>query len=151
MNPFHEENLVICHYSEGNIQRFRIEHVAAPRPLYCAIFTVAGNEFVSLNELTLPLDRFLAMTECQSSKTFARFICDHEKEDSAVYEIQGVTGQQIREAFIFVNQHIQRSNSEDDATFCVIIFILIILLVVLATIGYFLRHVSVASGSFDGA
>jgi hypothetical protein len=134
-----EENLVLCHYAEEGIQRFRIGHAAAPRPLHGAIFTVAGNEYVSINELTLPLDRFLSMKECWSSNTFARFVCDHVKDDSAMYEIQGLTGQQIREAFIFVHDYATKADRDDDATFCAILAVLTILFVVLLMLGYFLR------------
>jgi hypothetical protein len=134
-----EENLVLCHYAEKGIQRFRIGHAAAPRPLHGAIFTVAGNEYVSINELTLPLDRFLSMKECWSSNTFARFVCDHVKDDSAMYEIQGLTGQQIREAFIFVHEYATKADHDDDATFCAILAVLATLFVVLLTLGYFLR------------
>ena len=139
-----EENLVLCHYAENGIQRFRIGHTAAARPLHGAIFTVAGNEYIAINELTLPLDRFLEMKECWSSNTFARFVCDHVKEDSAVYEIQGLTGQQIREAFIFVHDYVARSDRDDDATFCAIIAVLAILFAVLLTLGYFLRNTGTA-------
>jgi hypothetical protein len=79
------------------------------------------------------------MKECWSSNTFARFVCDHVKDDSAMYEIQGLTGQQIREAFIFVHEYATKADHDDDATFCAILAVLATLFVVLLTLGYFLR------------
>ena len=131
-----EENIVLSYFNEDNVFRFRIEHNHAARPLVGAVFkTPTGDELVSLNELTLPQDRFLAMTECWNSPETRRvvMVCDQN------YVLENTTGQQIREAFIFLHKRRTDEDREDDATACAVFSMIIILVGILLALGAYLR------------
>ena len=131
-----EENLVLSYFNEDDVFRFRIEHNHSLRPLVGAVFkTVAGDELVSLNELTMPLDRFLAMSECWNSPQTQRvvLICDQN------YVLENTTGQQVREAFIFLHKRRVDEDREDDATMCAVLAMMVILVGMLLALGAYLR------------
>lgn len=131
-----EENLVVSYFDEEDVFRFRIEHNHAQRPLIGAVFkTRTGDELVSLNELTIPLDRFLSMSECWNSSEIQRvvMICDQN------YVLENTTGQQIREAFIFLHKRQAEEDREDDATMCAVLAMIIIIVGVLLALGVYLR------------
>ena len=131
-----EENIVLSYFNEDDVFRFRIEHNHAARPLVGAVFkTPTGDELVSLNELTLPQDRFLAMTECWNSPETRRvvMVCDQN------YVLENTTGQQIREAFIFLHKRRTDEDREDDATACAVFSMIIILVGILLALGAYLR------------
>ena len=131
-----EENIVLSYFNEDDVFRFRIEHNHATRPLVGAVFkTPTGDELVSLNELTLPQDRFLAMTECWNSPETRRvvMVCDQN------YVLENTTGQQIREAFIFLHKRQADEDREDDATACALFSMIIILVGILLALGAYLR------------
>ena len=137
--PIHkieEENLVLSYFNEDDVFRFRIEHNHSLRPLVGAVFkTRTGDELVSLNELTMPLDRFLAMSECWNSPETQRvvLICDQN------YVLENTTGQQIREAFIFLHKRQVNEDREDDATMCAVLAMIVILVGLLLALGAYLR------------
>lgn len=131
-----EENLVLSYFNEDDVFRFRIEHNHSLRPLVGAVFkTVAGDELVSLNELTMSLDRFLAMSECWNSPQTQRvvLICDQN------YVLENTTGQQVREAFIFLHKRRVDEDREDDATMCAVLAMMVILVGMLLALGAYLR------------
>lgn len=145
--PLEEENIVISYFQDENVFRFRIEHNHAPRPLVGAVFrTPYGDEKVSLNELTLPLNRFLSMSECWNPPYAGHvvMICDQEKDDSVNYVIENTTGPQIREAFIFLHKRQANEDREDDATMCVVMATIVLLVGVLMALGVYLRFGAVS-------
>lgn len=137
-HPFkmEEENLVLSYFTEDDVFRFRVEHNHALRPLLGAVFkTPRGDDLVSLNELTIPLDRFLAMTECWNSPETRNtvLICDQN------YVVENTSSQQIREAFIFLHKRQADVDREDDATFCGILSIILVVIGVLLAVGASIR------------